>query len=241
MVRLLCFVLLMMTNMASARVELLDSGKVEVDWQDTEVLIALEELSQVLGFRVLLHTDAETLYPSRKLTLQQRIEPDRLLPRLLRQYSYLVRYGASGIREVTLLGPRVATISSSLPEGHTGSDLSQRVATTIQPGAPAGQPAFPVHEMNRRRLAAQQSGSHTLSEPASSDNGTLQEGAETEGQESSRSRPTAVNPQAVVSPELLRGDLVGLTGRARDQVVSLAQQLSSAGASQPQESPEEDR
>ena len=239
MIRLLCFVLLMMTDMASARVELLDSGKVEVDWQDTEVLNALEELSQVLGFRVLLHTDAETPYPSRKLTLQQRIEPDRLLPRLLRQYSYLVRYGASGIREVTLLGPRVATISSSLREGHTGSDLSQRVARTIQPDAPAGQPAFPVHEMNRRRLAGQQSGSHALSAPASGHNGTLQEGAEAEGQES-RSRPTVVNPQAVISPELLQ-DLVGLTGRARDQVVSLAQQLSSAGASQPQESPEEDR
>ncbi len=226
--------LLLLAQPALAGVELLNSGKVRVDWQDTRQLTALEELGKAVGFRV---TRDPGFVPdtTRKLTLQQTTDPERLLFRLLHRSNHLVSYGADKeVLEVMMLGPEGRTVGVTPSTGSgslvgstssTGTRPSVRSPSSTRSGSSgisgSEEIAYPVHELNRIQLQA-----------------LINPGAPAPVSDSPRSAGEGQSEGVEGRPDLdpaVRATLAELTKKAQAQVQSLARQLQAASEQQNQE------
>lgn len=223
--------LLLQTSGASAGVELLDSGRVRVDWQDTPLVTALHELGELLDFHILTETAPG---PGQRLYLQQTAAPERLLARLLQRQNYLLRYDAAArIRELVLLGPagrapdvRLEAAPSAPRTLGAFDPRDHHIRPRAQSGAlvPSARErlSWPAHELNLLRLPVRQSQAASMQ---------VSEQVAEAGAGTGREAP---EPPLHVSPEV-RKTLTGLTRRARDQVLSLASQLEAVEAAAAQE------
>lgn len=198
---------------AEAKVRLLKSGQVAVDWRDTPILTALNELGDAVGFRVTLPEDAgQNLNSSRKLNLRRHSTPELLLGRLLQSYNHEIRYGSdASIQEVTLLGFKGEPAN---PEVSAGPAKPAPLAVP----RPSPDGVLSIHELNARRLAAVVHGPD-YDESA----------AERFKQEVEQEELLPSDNWKNVDPAM-RKTLSLLTRRARAQVEDMAAQLKAAEA-----------
>lgn len=86
-------------------VEVLDTDRVRVDWQDVQVLDSARELAGSLEFRISSTVGQILSDPAERVNLSMHGNPERILSRLLQRYNYVVRYESAGdIAEVTIMG-----------------------------------------------------------------------------------------------------------------------------------------